>query len=118
MRIRVAEAAAATAVGTDIMIGHSQQVSGQYRLPLRIGVTGSNAVGAAEIELFAGQYSYGKFRNSTLGAVDPVDFKDMVPLRTSTAAEPGEPFRMIITAVSAANPLVVILETQEIGRRR
>lgn len=113
--ITIKEAAAASAVGTNLMAGHRLQTAPRPRYVRRIGVVGSTAAGDASVDMFYGNVYIGTFFNTTPGAnVIPLDAKDMVPVSANVGMEPNEPLHVLISKVSAANVLAVTLELVEL----
>lgn len=112
--ITVKEAAAASAVGTNLMAGHRMQIVPRYRRVSRIGVTGSAAAGDASVDLFYGDTYIGTFYNTTLGAnILPLDGRDMMNVPSTWALSPNEPLNILISDAGATNILYVTLEIQE-----
>jgi len=113
--ITIKEAAAASAVGTNLMAGHRLQTAPRPRFVRRIGVTGSAAAGDAAVDMFYGNVYIGTFYNTTLGAnIIPLDAKDMVQVSSNVGMEPNEPLHILIAKVSTTNILAVTLELVEL----
>lgn len=113
--ITVKEAAAASAVGTNLMAGNRMQTNPRPRFVRRIGVVGSAAVGDASVDLFYGNTFIGTFFNTSAGAnLIPLDAKDMVPVSSNVGMEPNEPLNVLISDAGATNVLVVSLELVEL----
>ncbi len=115
MQITLKEAAAASAVGTNLMAGHRAQMTPRYRRVTRLGIVGSTNPGDASVDLFYGSSYIGTFFNTTGGAnLIPLDAKDMVPVPTNMIMEPNEPLNVLISDAGAGNIIVVTMEVQEL----
>lgn len=112
--VTVKESTAGSAVGTNLMAGHRQQIVPRYRRVTRLGVVGSAAAGDAAVDLFYGDTYIGTFYNTTSGAnVIPVDSKDMMSVPSQYVLEPNEPLNLLISDAGSTNVLVVTMEIQE-----
>lgn len=107
------ESAAASAVGTNLFSGNQFQGSTRFRKVNRIGVVGSSAAANAAVDLFYGSTKVGTFYNTTLGAVAPLEAKDLVPVAGTLLCDPGELINVLVNTASTTNPFVITLEIQE-----
>jgi hypothetical protein len=112
--VTVQETAAATAVGTDLLANSFFQFDARPRVVSRAGLTGSSAAGNAAVDIFFGTEKIATLRNTTSGAVIPVEAKDMMPIRTNRALLPFEPLRAIVAVASATTIMSLTLEIQEL----
>lgn len=112
--ITIKEAAAASAVGTNLMAGNRMQIVPRVRTVQRIGVVGSAAVGDASVDLFYGNTYIGTFFNTSAGAnLIPLDAKDLVNVASNVGMEPNEPLNLLVSDAGATNVLVITLEILE-----
>lgn len=111
----VKEASAASAVGTNLMAGHREQMRNAYRVVKRLGLVGSTNPGDAAVQLFYGNTFIGEFFNTSGGAnLIPLEAKDLVTVSSDVACEPGEPLNVIISDAGAGNVIVVTLDVEEL----
>lgn len=100
------EAAAASAVGTDLIAGKQGQTAAYPRVLEGLYLIGSAAVGDAAIELFAGDTRLGVFRNT--GTTGPDLSRDFQAVGVGIHA--GEPLYAKIIDASATTALRLILQ--------
>ena len=67
--ISTSEAAATLTVGTDSFRNDRKSSSSRARSVEGIAVVGSAAINDSEVDLYAGDYYFGRFRNSRAGVV-------------------------------------------------
>jgi hypothetical protein len=112
--ITVKEAAAASAVGTNLMAGHRLQIAPRYRRVRRMGVVGSTNPGDGSVDLFYGDTFIGTFFNTSGGAnLIPLDAKDMIKVPSNLAMLPFEPLNLLISDAGVSNIMVVTMEVEE-----
>jgi len=112
--ITIKEAAVGQAVGTNLMAGNRLQTAPRPRFVKRIGVVGSAVPGDASVDLFYGNTFIGTFFNTTIGAVVPLDSKDIVQVASNLGMEPYEPLHVLTSKVSTTTVMTVSLEIQEL----
>lgn len=111
--ISTSEAAATLTLGTDVFRNDRKRTSARPRVVDGIVVVGSAAINDTEVDLYAGDYYFGRFRNSRAGVVAPVLPDDLQPLRATIVA-PGDALTMIVTDAPVTNPLLVMVMGREI----
>lgn len=109
--INTAEAAATLTVGTDAFRNERKRTSARRRVVEGIVIVGGNAINEAAVDLYAGDFYFGRFRNTHSGVVAPVMPDDLQPLRPTVVA-PGD----ALTATIGTAPTVSPLYIQVIGR--
>lgn len=107
------EAAATLTVGTDAFRNARKKTSSRARGVTGIVVVGGNAINEASVDLYAGDYYFGRFYNTHSGAVAPIFPDDLQSLRPTMVA-PGD----ALTAVIATAPTVSPLSVQVYGEER
>ena len=97
-----AESAAANAVGTNLMSGHTHQISNRARVLNRVALVGSAAADDAAVEVKIGNEVITRLGNTRTGTalLDEVDWKGV-----DYVIEASEPFNAIIVDAGATNVL-------------
>ena len=111
--ISTSEAAATLTVGTDSFRNDRKSSSSRARSVEGIAVVGSAAINDSEVDLYAGDYYFGRFRNSRAGVVAPVLPDDLQPIRPTIVA-PGDRITAIITDAPTTNALLIMLFGREL----
>jgi len=104
--ISTSEAAATLTVGTDAFRNDRKRTSSRGRAISGIALVGSAAINDTEIDLYAGDYYFGRFRNSRAGVVAPILPDDLQPIRPTYVA-PGDALTAIVVDAPATNPLLI-----------
>lgn len=107
------EAAATLTVGTDAFRNNRKRTSSRARSIEGLAVVGGNAINEASIDLYAGDYYFGRFTNSHSGAVSPIMPDDMQPVRPTMVA-PGDALTAIIVTAPTVSPLLIQVFGREI----
>lgn len=116
--VDIAEASAASVVGTDLLANAPPNVArapGARRVN-RIGLVGSTNPGDAAIDLFYGADFVGRFFNTTGGAnVVPVDAKDMQDVSNGDMfLKPNEDLKVVIQDAGVTNVVRIKLDIEEL----
>lgn len=117
---RIQETAAATAVGTNLMLtgstgdGQLFVFDNRPRQVRRVGVTGSSAANNAAVAIYYGATKIGTFGNTTSGAAAPLEAKDFVPVPSHLVLLPGEPLGVVVATASATTAMTIVLEIAEL----
>jgi hypothetical protein len=109
--INTAEAAATLTVGVDAFRNDRKRTSSRARVVEGIVIVGGNAINEAAIDLFAGDYFFGTFRNTHSGVVAPVMPDDGQSIRATMVA-PGDALSALVRTAPTVSPLYI----QVIGR--
>lgn len=109
--INTAEAAATLTVGTDAFRNERKRTSSRRRIVEGVVIVGGNAINEAAVDLYAGDFFFGRFRNSRAGVAAPIMPDDLQALRPTMVA-PGD----ALTATIGTAPTVSPLYIQVIGR--
>lgn len=112
MLISTSEAAATLTVGTDAFRNDRKRSSSRHRIIRGIAIVGSAAINDTELDLFAGDYYFGRFRNSRAGVVAPVLPDDLQPIRPTRVAA-GDAITATIVDAPATNPLLIQIYGEE-----
>ena len=113
----VESAAAATAVGGNLMAGHDLETDNWYRKVTWIGVTGSDAVGECIIEVKYGDHKVGETQNYHTTGV--LTWDQVQPIASRLTCRPGEAIKLVLRgAASATNALEIVMGIKEIRRAR
>lgn len=118
--LTIVEAAAASAVGTDLMDGERGQTSTLPRRVVSMGLGGSAAVGDWAVDLFYGNEFVGRVYNTTTD--NAIDDTDMLKIPGILVCGPNEPLHLFVHDPSNTNAGIIQLGIQEIlprprGRR-
>jgi len=104
--INSAEAAATLVAGTDAFRNERKRTSSRVRVARGIVIVGGNAINEVAIDLYAGDYFFGRYRNSRAGVAAPILPDDLQPLR-ATAVAPGDAFTATVGVAPTVSPLYI-----------
>lgn len=107
------EAAATLTVGTDAFRNDRKRTSSRPRVVEGIAFVGGNAINEASVDLYAGDYFFGRFRNTHSGAVSPIMPDDLQPIRPTIVA-PGDALSAIITTAPTVSPGIIQIFGREL----
>jgi len=110
--INTGEAAATLTAGVDAFRNDRKRTSSRPRIVEGIVIVGGNAINEAAIDLYAGDYFFGRFRNTASGVVAPTMPDDYQAIR-ATAVAPGDSITAIIGTAPTVSPLYIQLMGQE-----
>lgn len=110
--ISTSEAAATLTVGVDAFRNERKSVSSRPRRIDGFSVVGSVAINDTEVDFHAGDYYFGRFRNSRAGVVAAILPDDFQPVRPVMVA-PGDKVTATIVDAPATNPLLIKVYGQE-----
>lgn len=110
--INTSEAAATLLVGTDAFRNDRKRSSSRPRVITGIVIVGGNAINEASVDLYAGDYFFGRFRNSRAGVVAPILPDDFQPLRATYVA-PGDALTATIGVAPTVSPLQIQVHGEE-----
>ena len=111
--VSTSEAAATPTVGVDAFRNDRKRTSSRVRVVDGIAIVGGNAINEPVVDLYAGNYYFGRFRGSRAGAVAPILPDDLQPIRPTVVA-PGD----AVTATIAVAPTVSPLQIMVFGSER
>lgn len=111
--INTSEAAATLTVGTDAFRNDRKRTSSKVRIVEGFVIVGSAAINDSEVDMFAGDYYFGRFRNTHTGVVAPVFPDDLQPVRPTVVA-PGDAITATIVDAPATNPLLIQVHGREL----
>jgi len=111
--INTSEAAATLTVGTDAFRNDRKRTSSRPRIIEGLVVVGGNAINEAAVDLFAGDYFFGTFRNSRAGVVAPIIPDDFQALRPTVVAA-GDALTATIRVAPTVSPLLVQIHGREL----
>ena len=111
--INAGEAAATLTVGTDAFRNDRKRTSSRPRVVEGIVIVGGNAINEAAVEVYAGDYFFGRFRNTHSGVVAPVLPDDLQPIRR-TAVAPGDAITAVIAVAPTVSPMYIQIIGQEL----
>jgi len=106
MLISTSEAAATLTVGTDAFRNDRKRTSSRTRVVEGLAVVGSAAINDTEVDLYAGDYYFGRFRNSRAGVAAPIMPDDFQAVRATIVA-PGDALTATIVDAPGTNPLLI-----------
>lgn len=109
--INTSEAAATLTVGVDAFRNERKSTSSRNRIISGIVIVGGNAINEAAVDLFAGDFYFGRYRNSRSGVAAPIIPDDFQSLQPRVVAAGDR-----LTATVAVAPTVSPLLVQIIGR--
>ena len=104
--ISTSEAAASLTVGTDAFRNSRKRTSSRPRAIEGISVVGSSAINDTEVDLFAGDHYFGRFRNSRAGVCSALMPDDLQPIEP-TMVGVGDGLTAVIVDAPATNPLLI-----------
>ena len=110
--INTSEAAATLTVGTDAFRNDRKRTSSRGRTVTGIAIVGGNAINEASIDLYAGDYFFGRFRNTQPGVVGVTIPDDVQPIR-STYVAAGDGISAIVGVAPTVSPLLIQLYGEE-----
>lgn len=111
--ISTSEAAATLTVGTDAFRNDRKRTSSRARVVNGIAIVGSAAINDTEVDVYAGDYYFGRFRNSRAGVVAPIYPDDMQPIRATVVAA-GDAITATIVDAPATNPILIQVFGQQL----
>ena len=109
--INTGEAAATLTAGTDAFRNDRKRTSARKRIITGVVIVGGNAINEAAVDLYAGDFFFGTFRNSRAGVSAPIMPDDFQALRP-TVVMPGD----ALTATIGVAPTVSPMYIQVFGR--
>lgn len=104
--ISTSEAAATLTVGVDAFRNERKSTLSRHRSVEGVSIVGGNAINEATVDLFAGDYFYGRFRNSRNGAVAAIMPDDYQPIKPAMLPAGDRIVATVITAPTVS-PLLV-----------
>jgi hypothetical protein len=104
--ISTSEAAATLTAGVDAFRNERKSVSSRPRRVDGFSVVGANAINEAEVDIHAGDYFFGRFRNSRAGVAAAIMPDDMQPVRAVMVA-PGDKLTATIVTIPTVSPLLI-----------
>lgn len=104
--ISTSEAAATLTVGVDAFRNDRKSTSSRPRVINGIAIVGSAAINDTEVDVYAGDHYFGRFRNSRAGVVAPIYPDDMQPIRQTMVAA-GDRLTATIVDAPGTNPLLI-----------
>lgn len=110
--ISTSEAAATLTVGVDAFRNERKSTSSRHRSVDGFSLVGANAINEAEVDIFAGDYFFGRFRNSRNGAVAAIMPDDFQAVR-SAMVPAGDRLVAIIVVAPTVSPLLIKVFGQE-----
>lgn len=111
--INTSEAAGTLTVGVDAFRNDRKRTSSRPRVIEGIVIVGSAAINDTELDLFAGDYYFGRFRNSRAGVAAPILPDDLQPLRATVVA-PGDALTATIVDAPVTSPLLIQIMGREL----
>ena len=111
--INTAEAAATLTVGVDAFRNDRKRTSSRRRVIEGIVIVGGNAINEASVDIFAGDFYFGRFRNSRSGVAAPIMPDDMQGLRPTIVA-PGDALTATIVVAPTVSPLMIQIYGREL----
>lgn len=110
--INTSEAAATLTAGTDAFRNDRKRTSSRGRTVTGIAIVGGNAINEASIDLYAGDYFFGRFRNTHSGVVGIVVPDDVQPIRATYVAA-GDGISAIVGVAPTVSPLLIQVYGEE-----
>ena len=104
--INTSEAAATLTAGTDAFRNDRKRTSSRIRIIEGIVIVGANAINEAAIDFYAGDYFFGRFRNSRSGVAAPVQPDDYQAIRPTVVA-PGDALTAVVGVAPTVSPLLI-----------
>jgi len=111
--ISTSEAAATLTVGVDAFRNDRKSSSSRHRSVEGITIVGSAAINDSEVDVYAGDHYFGRFRNSRAGVVAPILPDDLQPIRPTIVAA-GDRITATITDAPTTNALIIMLFGKEL----
>lgn len=110
--IQTYEAAATLTVGTDAIRNSRKRTSSRRRIVSGIVIVGGNAINEAAVDVYAGSYYFGQFRNSRAGVSAPILPDDFIPVSPVWVA-PGDSITATIAVAPTVSPLQIQIHGEE-----
>jgi len=110
----VSVAAATAVVGYDLLQNNRKRVSSRIRAVTGFVLVGSAAINDTEVDVYAGDYYFGRFRNTRAGVVAPVIPDDYQAVR-GTVIAPGDQITATVVDAPATNPIILQVYGEERG---
>lgn len=104
--VNTSEAAATLTAGTDAFRNDRKRSSARARIIEGIVIVGANAINECAVDLYAGDFYFGRFRNSRSGVVAPVQPDDFQAIRPTIVA-PGDALTATIAVAPTVSPLLI-----------
>lgn len=114
--LTVREAAAASAVGTDLMDGQRLQTHPLPRRVMKLGLSGSTAIGDCAVDLFYGSEFIARIYNVSTNAA--LTGEQMYDNPGVLVCSPNEPIHAFIADVGVGSVMVLHLAIEEIPVQR
>lgn len=111
--VNTSEAAATLTAGTDAFRNDRKRTSSRPRVIEGIVVVGGNAINEVAIDLYAGNYFFGRFRNSRAGVSAPIIPDDFQAL-SATMVAPGDGITATIGVAPTVSPLIIQVHGREL----
>ena len=111
--VSTSEAAATLVVGVDAFRNERKRTSSRPRIVEGISIVGGNAINEPVVDLFAGDYYFGRFRGSRAGAVAPILPDDLQPIR-ATGIAAGDAITASIQTAPTVSPLQIMVFGREL----
>ena len=102
------EAAATLTAGVDAFRNSRMRTSSRPRVVEGIAIVGGNAIGEAQVDLYAGNHYFGRFETKLNGAVAILLPDHLAPI-PSTIVAPGDPISALIGVAPTVSPLKIQL---------
>lgn len=110
--LNTSEAAATLTAGTDAFRNDRKRTSARTRVVEGVIIVGGNAINEAAIDLYAGDYFFGRFRNSRSGVAAPIQPDDYQAIRPTIVA-PGDAITATVGVAPTVSPLLIQVFGQE-----
>ena len=111
--ISTSEAAATLTVGTDAFRNDRKRTSSRPRIVEGMTLVGSAAINDTEVDIYAGDYYFGRFRNSRAGVTAAVLPDDLQPIRPTIVAT-GDAITAVVVDAPSTNPLLCTVLGREV----
>jgi len=111
--INTSEAAATLTAGVDAFRNERKSTSSRTRVITGITIVGGNTINEAALDLYAGDYYFGRFRNSLNGAVSPIMPDHYQAIRPTVVAA-GDRITCTVGTAPTVSPLLVQLFGREL----
>ncbi len=107
------EAAATLIVGTDAFRNERKSTSSRPRRIDGFSLVGANAINECQVDIYAGDYFFGSFRNSRNGVVAAILPDDFQPVR-SVGVAAGDRLTGVIVVAPTVSPLLIKVYGEEL----
>ena len=111
--INTGEAAATLTAGVDAFRNDRKRTSSRGRVVEGVVIVGGNAINEATVDLYAGDYFFGRFRNSRSGVAAPIMPDDYQSIRATMVA-PGDAITAVIGTAPTVSPLYIQIHGREL----